>query len=52
VKQLKSILQSTHSYEEKERLVRELIGELGEKTAYSLLAEILLHPAVQKIIIS
>lgn len=49
VKQLKNILNSTSSDDEKKRLVGELISEVGEITALNILTKMLLYPAFLEI---
>lgn len=43
VKQLKNILKSSENNEEKKRLVFEIIGEMGENTAYEVISKIITH---------
>lgn len=45
VKQLKNIITSNNSNEEKQRLVNELISEIGDNTAFDILTNMLTHPA-------
>lgn len=50
VRQLKSIILSKSSDEEKRRLVSELISEIGGNTAFDVLTNMLLHPSFSKLI--
>lgn len=50
VKQLKSIIASNNSGEEKRRLLNELVSETGGNTAFDILANMLMHPAFSKLI--
>jgi hypothetical protein len=50
VRQLKSILASTNSEEEKKRLTKELISEVGDNTAFEILTNMISHPAFSKLI--
>ena len=52
VKQLKSILTSSHDEEEKKRLIRELLSELSQNSLNSLVTEILMSRNFQKLIVS
>lgn len=52
VKQLKSILTSSHDDEEKKRLIRELLSELSQNSLNSLVTEILMSRNFQKLIVS
>lgn len=46
VKQLKNILLSTLSDEEKRRQIRELVAGVGENTGFDILTNMLNHPAI------
>lgn len=50
VKQLKTILNSKHNKEEKQRMIKEILEDLGEYTAYSVLTSILMRPDAVKMI--
>jgi hypothetical protein len=50
LKQLKSILKSSDSNEEKKRRVFEIIGELGENTAYQIITCIITHKSMKTFI--
>jgi hypothetical protein len=50
VKQLKTILASRESKDEKQRMIKEILEEIGEYSAYNVLTSILMHPASIKII--
>jgi len=50
VKQLKNILKSAENIEEKKRLVFEIIGGMGENTAYEVISKIITHKSSAKFI--
>lgn len=50
VRQLKNIIGSANSTEEKRRLVNELISEIGDNTAFDVLTNMMMHAAFSKII--
>jgi len=50
VRQLKKIITSTSSDEEKRRLVNELISEVGDNTAFDILTNMLMHPAFSSLV--
>ena len=45
VKQLKGILKSSKSKEEKQRIIKEILEGIGEYGAYGVLTSMLMHPA-------
>jgi hypothetical protein len=50
VKQLKTILASRESKDEKRRKIKEILEEIGEYNAYEVLISMLMHPAAVKMI--
>ena len=48
VKQLKKILSSRESKDEKQRMVKEILEGIGEYGAYNVLTSMLIHPAAVK----
>jgi hypothetical protein len=46
VKTLKSILSSRQSKVEKQRLIKELLEDMGENGAYAVLTSVLMHPEI------
>lgn len=51
VKQIKSIINSSDSKEEKNRLVFEIIGTLGETTVFKVITDILTHKSISRSIL-
>lgn len=50
IKQLKTILKSRESKEEKQRMIKEIVEGIGDNNAYGILTAILMHPDAVKII--
>lgn len=50
VKQLKNIIRSAYSEEEKRRQLNELISEVGDNTAFDILTNMVMHPAFSSLL--